>query len=333
MEVREVLRKLGFSEYEAKVLGYLNSVEEPKDAKEISKSSGVPLTKLYSVLKDLQDRELVEELPGKVNQYRLEDRQNVPGKILDQKKRELEKEQERFEKLTEVLESSLDQSDQETASIRYFNSNERYWDVYNQEVSRLQVGGTYRIINNMRWSLSFLPEELENRPRLRSMVLKDLESMRNKRFVLHHMTNVKSMLKNIRSGLETDEERKQSIAQLLKFYSRDDLKSQHRITLAPDFKNILIVILKDSAFLEFYPAGDHTEISSAIQVKGQKIAKDFSNWFDAYTDQSDPEKDYEKFTQEILDGADQIMGIEENELRDRMEEINLESYIGKISHQ
>jgi len=59
MNLEALLRKLDLSQYQAKALLSLIELGRPATVKEISRLSSVPLTKLYSVLEDLQEKDLI----------------------------------------------------------------------------------------------------------------------------------------------------------------------------------------------------------------------------------------------------------------------------------
>src|SRR3954447_23969949 len=58
-EVRKMLRKFGFSQYESQVYEVLTSSNEPLDATFIVKYSGVPKAKIYEVLSRMIEKGLV----------------------------------------------------------------------------------------------------------------------------------------------------------------------------------------------------------------------------------------------------------------------------------
>ncbi len=68
MELLEHLRQLGFTSYEAKVYIALLK-QENATGYEIAKLSGVPASKIYEVLKKLQEREVIMVLDGDPRRY------------------------------------------------------------------------------------------------------------------------------------------------------------------------------------------------------------------------------------------------------------------------
>jgi sugar-specific transcriptional regulator TrmB len=69
-EIVKFLQSLGMSEYEAKTYAALSTSDSMK-AGELSKKSGVPQSKVYWVLEDLIEKQLVEVSEGKPKEYRV----------------------------------------------------------------------------------------------------------------------------------------------------------------------------------------------------------------------------------------------------------------------
>ena len=63
--VERILRQLGLTEYESRVLAYLSFARSPLKASEISKATGIPRTKVYSTLYSLADAGLVSMKSGR----------------------------------------------------------------------------------------------------------------------------------------------------------------------------------------------------------------------------------------------------------------------------
>jgi|GEM_PF-1448479 sugar-specific transcriptional regulator TrmB len=68
-EAVEELMKLGFTEYQAKVFSALTYIG-PSGASEISRASGVPRTKVYEILEELVNKQVVEYRRGRPTVYR-----------------------------------------------------------------------------------------------------------------------------------------------------------------------------------------------------------------------------------------------------------------------
>lgn len=323
MDLRKIFREIGFTDYETRILIYLNGVDGTKNAKQIAEGADVPLTKLYSLLLGLEEDGLIEKLPGEVNLYRLVEREELINTLREMKEEEIREREDKLDSLMENLDSSLDRTTGREVSISYFTSNKKYWKAYNREVSKLGMGDVYRIINNNRWALSFLPEEIEDRPGLESMIRNDINQRLNKNFILYHMVNPESFVESILEDLGERERIKKSLAQLLFYYGHEEMKKTHYIELAPEFKNILIAIINTSTFIEFYSGGRHDKISNAIQIKSREVSEDFANWFDGYcSGTKDPDEDFKRFKEEVLRCAEELKDIEPREIEDEIENVD-----------
>jgi len=96
------LRELGFPEYEA--LAYVALVELGEGtAEEVSRKSGIPLPRVYSVLDSLERKGFVEVLGGRPKRYSLQDPRRAIGDYLEEKRRELEEAYERLRRLWDDL--------------------------------------------------------------------------------------------------------------------------------------------------------------------------------------------------------------------------------------
>lgn len=321
MGAKKTLRELGLTDYETRVLLFLSSAGEEKTAKEIAKSADVPLTKLYSILLDLGKRGLVEKLPGEVNHYRSKGKQEIIHELREEKEKEIEQKREKLDQLLDNLNSNLEEKEEKRVPINYFSSDKKYWRAYNKEVSKLERGEVYQIINNSRWAVSFLPEEIRNNPGLESMIKGDIKKRLGQKFILHHMVNPEKLVQSTSEDLKEKEKIKRSLGQILFYYDQPKLKETHYITLAPEFRNILIAIIKNSTFIEFY-SEKSTELRSAIQIKSKEVSQDFARWFDAYSEEKhDPEEDYNRFKQQILTRAKDLKGINPKEIERAIENI------------
>ncbi len=96
------LKKLGFSEYEARVIYALLRLREA-DVKLISKHSGVPRTKAYEVLRRLVEKGLVAEIQTKPLRYSIIDPEGFIDKLYKEKERELERLKRELELLKNIL--------------------------------------------------------------------------------------------------------------------------------------------------------------------------------------------------------------------------------------
>lgn len=82
----EYLQRLGLTEYQSKAIVVMFSKQEIT-AKEISDSAGIPQTKIYQVLKSLEDKELIEVSPGKPRIYRSLEPRTLMAFLLEKKQK------------------------------------------------------------------------------------------------------------------------------------------------------------------------------------------------------------------------------------------------------
>jgi hypothetical protein len=155
---------------------------------------------------------------------------------------------------------------------------------------------------------------VENRPGIKSMIENDLKRQRAG-LKIHHIVDPEALVQTIVDDLKSKQKIIESISQMLYHEHLPEIRKNHLITIAPEFKNVMIFIMKDSTFFEFYAPGNHTEILSAVQIKSKEITKDFSRWFDTYSrEKRNPEQDYEKFKAAVLSVARKTAKIEPKEI-------------------
>lgn len=82
------LQSLGLTEYEAKTYSVL-SMTGPMKAGDVSKESGVPQSKIYWVLEDLIEKQLVEVAEGKPKEYRAAAADVALKRILEEKEKSI----------------------------------------------------------------------------------------------------------------------------------------------------------------------------------------------------------------------------------------------------
>ncbi len=105
----ETLKKMGFSEYEARVIYALLRLREA-DVKLISRYSGVPRTKLYEVLKNLRRKGFVAEIETKPLRYSIIDPEGFLDRLYEEKKREVERLKFEIETLKNILPALSEES-------------------------------------------------------------------------------------------------------------------------------------------------------------------------------------------------------------------------------
>lgn len=102
------LRDLGLSEYEDRAYRALLE-ESPSTAKELSRSSDVPMGRVYDVLKDLERRGLARsQAASRPKKYVAVEPEAALDRLLDAKREELEEQEAQYESAVEELEGDLD---------------------------------------------------------------------------------------------------------------------------------------------------------------------------------------------------------------------------------
>ena len=89
-QVKEYLIRLGLNNYQASALETLFHYQE-LDAKEISKNSGVPYTKVYEALEFLERNGLVRYTPGKPRVYKSIESEKVFDMLIEKQKEQTKK--------------------------------------------------------------------------------------------------------------------------------------------------------------------------------------------------------------------------------------------------
>jgi sugar-specific transcriptional regulator TrmB len=119
MEIDEILRQLGFKEYEIKayrILLFLASATP----REIAKEAKIPQTKIYSILEELRKKGMVSVSPGKPMRYNLVPPQTGLLSLVRNNKKKWEE----IEKEVEELSKSIEQKRYSTRILLYEG-----WDV------------------------------------------------------------------------------------------------------------------------------------------------------------------------------------------------------------
>ncbi|WP_135364959.1 TrmB family transcriptional regulator [Halosimplex halophilum] len=102
------LRDLGLSEYEARA--YRALLESgPTTAKELSRASDVPMGRIYDVLNSLETQSLARsQTASRPKKYVAVESDTALDRLLDSKKRELERQAEQYEDIVDDLTDELD---------------------------------------------------------------------------------------------------------------------------------------------------------------------------------------------------------------------------------
>ncbi|MCS7106299.1 MAG: hypothetical protein NZ942_03215 [Candidatus Aenigmarchaeota archaeon] len=134
-ELFETFRKLGLSEYETKVYSALLFLGPSKVGK-ISKVSKVPQSKIYGVLEELVQKELVEFFDGRPKEFKAVNPKIAFKNLLEKRKEDLEILKSRIDFLTKVL-KPLKNSDEFCEGI-WIQKNEKSWEILNRFSSMLE---------------------------------------------------------------------------------------------------------------------------------------------------------------------------------------------------
>jgi len=307
------LRKLGLTDYESSILLYLITQEDYVNAKEISKSSKVPMGRIYSILIELEEVALIKKISGKVSLYKIEDKKTFIKSLTKKNISEIKKQENEIQNATDVLKVLFpklknDENKGNSFEINYFNEDEKYWKVYIKAVNSLKKGDKYRIINSLRLGDSFLNSELKNNTGLRRMINND-NKKRKLGIDYYLITNPRSIVENIIKELKDEKLIEESIITMLKIYKYYS-KDNSYITTSNSFNSLIIVILKDDVFLEFY--SDRTnKLTSAIHINNNQTCNDLGNWFDGFikNDLLSPKECYKNFEKEVKDVAFELLSL------------------------
>lgn len=107
MNKTDFFQKLGFSEYESKVLSSFSDLQKAT-AKEISLGSGVPQNKLYQIIKKFEVLGLLALIPGKLKKYELINLQTFVNTKLKEKESKLKELRENSRKVENLKQGEED---------------------------------------------------------------------------------------------------------------------------------------------------------------------------------------------------------------------------------
>lgn len=105
------LRDLGLSEYEARVYRSLLTTG-PTTAKELSQVSEVPMGRIYDVLNSVEQADMVRsQSTSRPKKYAAVEPTTALGRLLADKRRELEREADQYAEVVETLQDELETAD------------------------------------------------------------------------------------------------------------------------------------------------------------------------------------------------------------------------------
>src|SRR3989344_1501298 len=117
-EAIELLEQLGLTEYEAKTLATLFKLRET-EAPEISRLAQVPKTRVYDVLERLTKKGMIIEIYGRPKKYRVVEPGKVFDELLNEKKQELRKLEERANKLkSSIVEGTHEEEAEKVMKVK-----------------------------------------------------------------------------------------------------------------------------------------------------------------------------------------------------------------------
>jgi len=102
MERWRYLSELGFKEYQSKALTCLLQ-KDSLTAEEISSKTSIPYSRIYSVLNNLEDKELVFSNHERPKKYVVENEDKILKYIVEKKRRELRRMEQKVMKAREKL--------------------------------------------------------------------------------------------------------------------------------------------------------------------------------------------------------------------------------------
>lgn len=143
----KILQRLGLTEYQSKVFAAL-LVRSESTAPELAKISGVPVTKIYSILKSLEDMGFLKSSLSRPKVYRPIDVQNVVDSVLVKKQ----------EKINDVISqrdimiSSLDKL-YNMHGKKFETPENMIWLVHGAEASIIEI---MKLVKSAKRDISFL---------------------------------------------------------------------------------------------------------------------------------------------------------------------------------
>jgi hypothetical protein len=297
VELKKVLEELGFAKYHSRILLYLISIGKYVDARQIEAGSGVPLSRIYSIVLELKKSNLILTLPGKTNLYAAQPKTRLISAIKVLKEKQMAAQKQKLASAYDVLNRKLAKVKTKGPSdviITHYHRNEDYWLDYLKTETKLRRGDTHRIINNIRLCPSFIKEELNNMPKCQASVMRG-EGFQEDSAKVQYILNPKSLVKNTISDLREHSKVKLALKQAL--YALKKESEVADIFINEDTNRMLFVIDPDCVWMEFY--GDrYDQIISALRIQSVDVARDFAKWFDSLA-KSCTKKTYIEFEKDI----------------------------------
>jgi len=106
-EIAVQMQKLGLTKYKSKALGYI--IENPEcTAREVSEGTGIPYTKVYSVLDGLEEMNFLNSGLGRPKRYVASDPEYIVGFLTRREKDRYEEIKDSGEKALDIMKSKCD---------------------------------------------------------------------------------------------------------------------------------------------------------------------------------------------------------------------------------
>lgn len=106
----EELKHLGLSNYEAKALNTV--LKKSKNLRQLSKESGVPFGKIYSVIKSLKEKDLVKETQTRPKLIYVENASGPISRLLEKKQEEEYRKNDRIRQMATEIDSKKEEPPQ-----------------------------------------------------------------------------------------------------------------------------------------------------------------------------------------------------------------------------
>ena len=135
LSVNDLLQQLGLTEYESKALNTLLKLGE-SEAPQISRMSQVPKTRVYDVLTNLVEKNLVIEIRGRPKKYRGIDANKALDILVELKKQQLQELQEKVGDLKTSLAVSLGPKEQAGETVMRVKDKADFEKILAQEIAK-----------------------------------------------------------------------------------------------------------------------------------------------------------------------------------------------------
>ncbi|VVC72210.1 Uncharacterised protein [uncultured archaeon] len=188
------------------------------------------------------------------------------------RERRLEGERKREETLLSELGGALARRATRDVRVRYFSGEEEYLGAYVEAEGLMGPKDTVKAILPVRPFYALLEKELRGHPAIADFLRRS--GKRGPQYVC--LTNADAVVFNAVQTLGCGMDAARSLEKLVDYARKSGkwvYKSRNIV------KNMVMFILKDRVFFEFY-SGDTTDFIAALELRDENAVKDFSIWFD-----------------------------------------------------